>query len=129
MKLMLARQLFVFATASDARSPNGAVVPAAGTNNEAERALRTPAQARDMGRTNKTTHGARRRTIIVSVLESLRLYLSKYTLKDVIAEIERWRLAGRSCFEELLASMNLECSKPAPPNKGILDQVLPVPDG
>ncbi|MBX9677203.1 MAG: hypothetical protein K2X38_00480 [Gemmataceae bacterium] len=36
---------------------------------------------------------------------------------------------GRRCFEELLASMNLECPKPAPPNKGILDQVLPVPDG
>ena len=55
MKLMLARQLFVFATASDATSPNGAVVPAAGTNNEAERALRTPAQARAGG---GARHGA-----------------------------------------------------------------------
>lgn len=123
MKLMLARQLFAFVTAEAASSPNGESMPAAGTNNEAERTLRTPAQARQTGRTNKTTHGARRRTILVSVLESLRLYLSEFTLKDVIAEIDRWRQSGRSCFEQLLERMKLPL-----PSGSHLDQLLPAPE-
>jgi len=61
-----------------------------GTNNEAERTLRGAAEARKTGRTNKTLNGARRQTIIVSVLESLRLYLPKFTLAGVLAEIDRW---------------------------------------
>lgn len=123
MKLMLDRHLFAFVTTKAAESPNGEIVEAPGTNNEAERSLRTSAQARDTGRTNKTLHGARRRTIIVSVIDSLRLYLSEFSLKDVIAEIERWRQAGQSCFEKLLNRMNLTL-----PSERILDQILPAPD-
>ncbi len=73
MRLMLARQLFTFVTTPSAPQPNGDSKPAGGTNNEAERTLRNPAQARQTGRTNKTIMGARRQTIMVSVLESLRL--------------------------------------------------------
>jgi transposase len=68
--------------------------------------------------------GARRQTIIVSVLESLRLYLPTFTLRSVLNEINRWCQTGRSCFTKLLHKMKLET-----PAESILDQVLPIPDG
>src|SRR5450755_4237574 len=124
MRLMLAKQLFTFVTAEPAAQPNGASQPVAGTNNEAERTLRNPAQARDTGRTSKTLVGARRQTIIVSVLESLRLYLAKFTLASVIEEINGWWQAGQSCFTKLLKKMKLQ-----PPAEAVLDKVMPAPDG
>ena len=124
MRLMLARQLFTFVTTTPALQPNGDSKPAGGTNNESERTLRNPAQARQAGRTNKTLVGARRQTIIVSVMESLRLYLPDYTLKRVSAEIEGWYKVGRSCFTKLLQKMKL-----ALPNQSILDKVIAIPDG
>lgn len=124
MRLMLDKQLFTFVTAEPATQPNGVSQPVAGTNNEAERTLRPPAQARDTGRTNKKPVGARRQTIIVSVLESLRLYLPTFTLTSVIAEIKRWWQAGQSCFTKLLKKMKLPS-----PTQSILDKVMPVPDG
>ena len=93
-----------------------------GTNNEAERTLRGPAQARDAGRTNKTLVGARRQSIIVSVLESLRLYLPTFTLSKVTAEIKRWVNAGRSCFADLLRNLNLALAK-----MPVLDRIYPHP--
>ena len=124
MRLMLDKQLFTFVTAEPAVQPNGVSQPVAGTNNEGERTLRNPAAARDAGRTNKTLVGARRQTIIVSVLESLRLYLPKFTLASAIAEINGWWQAGQSCFTKLLKKMKLQ-----PPTNTILDKVMPVPDG
>jgi len=124
MRLMLDKQLFTFVTAEPAAQPNGASQAVAGTNNEAERTLRNPAEARKTGRTSKTLVGARRQTIIVSVLESLRLYLAKFTLASVIEEINGWWQAGQSCFTKLLKKMKLQ-----PPTNTILDKVMPVPDG
>jgi transposase len=129
MKLMLERQLFTFVTAAAATQPNGASQPAAGTNNEAERTLRGAAQARVTGRTNKTLVGARRQTIVSSVLESLRLYLPRFTLTSVLAEVQRWLEVGRSCFVELFEKLKL-----TPAQSSVLDQVypsqvLPRPDG
>jgi transposase len=124
MRLMLAKQLFTFVTAEPAAQPNGASQPVAGTNNEAERTLRNPAEARNTGRTSKTLVGARRQTIIVSVLESLRLYLLKFTLATVIKEINGWWQAGQSCFTKLLKKMKLK-----PSAESILDKVMPAPDG
>lgn len=123
MRLMLDQQLFTFVTAQAATQPNGQSQPAAGTNNEAERTLRGPAQARDTGRTSKTLVGARRQTIIVSVLESLRQYLSTFTLANVIAEVQRWWQAGQSCFTRLLKKMKLPR-----PTESVLDTLLPIPD-
>jgi transposase len=120
MRLMLDQQLFTFVTAEPATQPNGACQPVAGTNNEAERTLRTPAAARDTGRANKTLVGARRQTILVSVLESLRVYLKTFTLANVIAEIERWRQAGESCFSKLLRKLKLNA-----PATSILDKLIP----
>src|SRR5450631_880422 len=124
MRLMLDKQLFTFVTAEPAKQPNGACQPVAGTNNEAERTLRNPAEARKTGRTSKTLVGARRQTIIVSVLESLRLYLAEFTLASVIEEINGWWRAGQSCFTNLLKKMKLQ-----PRAETILDKVMPAPDG
>ncbi len=124
MRLMLAQQLFTFVTASPVATHAGAITPVAGTNNEAERTLRSAAEARKTGRTSKTLRGARRQTILVSVLESLRCYLPTFTLTTVIQEIERWLVTGRSCFATQLARLQL-----APPAASILDRVLPLPSG
>ena len=94
MRLMLAEQLFTFVTAAPVAMPSGETRPVAGTNNEAERTLRGAAQARKTGRTSKTFAGARRQTIITSVLESLRQQLATFTLSAVIGEVLRWQRAG-----------------------------------
>ena len=124
MRLMLDEQLFTFVTAEPATQPNGKSAPVSGTNNEAERTLRSPAEARKTGRTSKTLVGARRQTIIVSVLESLRLYLPHFTLTSVLEEIEGWWQAGQSCFTRLLKQLKLE-----PRVQTILDYAMPIPDG
>jgi len=107
MRLTLSQQLFAFVTAAPVKTPRGQTAPVAGTNNEAERTLRSAAEARKTGRTSKTLHGARRRTIIVSVLESLRLYLPTFNLPSVIDEIKRWSATGRSCFAALARKLKL----------------------
>jgi transposase len=124
MRLMLNKELFTFVTAKPVAQPNGMTKPVAGTNNEAERVLRNPAQARDTGRTNKTFAGARRQTILTSVLESLRLYLKTFTLESVFAELKRWWATGQSCFVKLLKKLKL-----ALPEKPVIDRVLPNPSG
>jgi transposase len=125
MRLALAEQLFPFVTAKAVVQPNSvAEKPVSGTNNEAERTLRGPAQCRDTGRTNKTGKGARRQTVLTSVLESLRLYLPTYTLATVIEEVKRWCQGGRSCFEELLKQLGLKLPQSKP---STLDCLFPNP--
>ena len=68
------------------------------TNNLAERLQRSPAQDRKTGRTSKTAAGARRRSVITSVLESLRVNLPKFTLWNVVEEVARWIVEGVSLF-------------------------------
>jgi transposase len=124
MRLMLAKQLFTFVTAKPTTQPNGETRPVAGTNNEAERTLRNVAAARKTDRTSKTLVGARRQTILTSVLESLRVYLPEFTLRSVVAEIGRWWQAGRSCFADLLAQLKI-----APPSASTLDRVFAASSG
>ena len=112
MRLILAQELFTFVLEADVE----------GTNNEAERALRSAAQARKTGRTNKTLCGARRQSILHSVLESLRKQLCEFTLGTVVAEVLRWSKVGRSCFAELAQKLGLGL-----PQKSVLDAVLPQP--
>ena len=102
---------------------------APGTNNESERTLRSAAEARNTGRSNKTVRGARCRTVIVSVLESLRQYLSTCTLSSVLAEIRHWLKAGRSCFARLAEKLGLTEGRIAADRPSLLDRLLPVPDG
>jgi transposase len=122
--LLLAEELFTFVMAKPVTQPNGSTHTVGGTNNEAERTLRNPALARKTGRTSKTMAGARRQTIVTSVLESLRLYLPVFTLASVITAVGGWLARGRSCFEELLEKLGL-----APPAESILDTILPAPSG
>ena len=124
MELTLKQELFTFVTAPPVTRPNGQTQPVSGTNNEAERTLRNPSEARKTGRTNKSFVGARCRTILTSVLESLRLYLPKFTLATVIAEVQRWATQGRSCFAK-----HLEQLKIPPPEESILDGLYPQPSG
>ena len=119
MRLMLARQLFTFVTAPPVKMPDGELRDVAGTNNESERTLRSPAGARQTGRASKTLHGARRRSIVVSVFESLRQQLTTFTLSSVIAEIRNWADTGMSRFEKLLRKLKLTTSETS-----VLDRAL-----
>jgi transposase len=121
-RLMSNDELFTFVTAPPVEQIDGTTEPVSGTNNEAERTLREPAQARQTGRTNKTPAGARRQTILKSVLESLRLYVPKFTLKAVVEEIQRWSANGTSCFERLCRQLKLKL-----PEKPVLDRLYPKP--
>jgi hypothetical protein len=68
------------------------------TNNFTERLQRSPAPERKAGRTSKTASGAQRRSVIVSVLGSLRANLEQFTLASVLAEVQRWLDEGISLF-------------------------------
>jgi transposase len=130
MRVMLAKQLFTFVTAEPVEKPNGEMLVVSGTNNEAERTLRSPALARDTGRTNKTAAGARRQTVIVSVLESLRQHLPSFTLSSVIDEILRWSQTGRSCFARWVEKLGLVGREVRDEGcLSLLDRLIPVPDG
>ena len=78
-----------------------------GTNNISERQLRDAAQDRLTGRTNKTERGARRRTVITSVLDSLRGFVPKFTLATAMVELDRWQQTGISCFRSLVRKLKL----------------------
>jgi transposase len=82
------------------------------TNNLSERLQRSPAQDRKAGRTNKTAAGAHRRSVIVSVLESLRANLEAYTLPNVLREVGQWMNEGISLFAQQLH--DLSASQPVP---------------
>lgn len=122
LRLMMNQTLFRFVTLPPVQQPNGTSQPVSGTNNEAERTLRSVAQARDTGRTNKSPNGARRQTVLRSVLESLRLYLPIYTLGSVVDELRRWWVDGCSCFEKLLKQSKLQLDQAGTP---ILDRLYP----
>jgi hypothetical protein len=113
MRLREAEELFTFVIHAEV----------AGTNNEAERGLRDSAQDRNIGRTSKTIRGARRRTIATSVLESLRLYLPEFTLRNVLDEVNGWLSSGRSRFHHMLETLGLSLPPISP-----LEAVLPLPD-
>jgi transposase len=88
VRLLLAEELFTFVLEPSVES----------TNNSSERRLRGPAQDRKAGRTNKTASGAHRRSVILSVLESLRANLPEFNLTTVLAEVGRWMSEGISVF-------------------------------
>ena len=114
MRLMLARELFVFVITDG--------VP--GNNNASERELRDDAQRRSTGRTRKTTHGARRQTIITSALRSLGKRLKPFRLSTVIAEILRWSQRGRSCFSDEADAAGLSRPPRDPAQQPLLDRLI-----
>ena len=124
MDLLLRQELFQFVTTPAVVQPNGEAKPVSGTNNESERTLRSSAMARETGRTNKTIKGARRQSIITSVLESLRNYLPTWTLASLIREVTSWEERGGSCFSRAVRRIGKSKQK-----TGVLDAVLPQPSG
>lgn len=84
------------------------------TNNLIERELRSPASDRDAGRTNKTTTGGRRRSIIVSVLQSLRVNLAAFSLQTVLDEVTHWMKEGISLFAKQWQAVQAAKLKPDP---------------
>jgi transposase len=101
-RLMLSEELFTFVL-------NPEVEP---TNNRSERLLRNAALDRKAGRTNQTDVGAHRRSVIVSVLESLRANLEHFTFASVLEEVTRWMHEGISLFAEQW--QKLTAAQPAP---------------
>jgi transposase len=83
------------------------------TNNRSERQARPEAMARKASRTSKTERGAKRRSIIMSVLASLSKRLERFTLGNLLAEINRWFEAGRSVFQEELAKLHHATGPPS----------------
>jgi len=61
------------------------------TNNRSERNARREAEIRKGARTSKTDSGAKRRSIIVTVMASLQTRIANFTLSNVFAEVGRWR--------------------------------------
>lgn len=110
MRLMLGEELFVFVTEG-----------VDGNNNASERQLRGDALARKTGRTNKTPAGAKRQSIITSVLQSIGKELGALTLNGVIAEVQGWLQSGKSCFQRRAESSGL-----SPPSceMSLLDRVV-----
>jgi transposase len=104
VRLVMAEELFTFVLEPD-------VEP---TNNSSERRLRGPAQDRKAGRTSKTAAGAHRRSVIVSVLESLRANLEKFTLATVLKEVGRWMQEGISLFARQWRAMQAAEAAAAP---------------
>ncbi len=88
VRTLLAEELFTFVLEPGVEA----------TNNSMERMLRGPALDRKAGRTNQTAAGAHRRSVIVSVLESLRANLTNFTLASVLQEVSRWMTEGISMF-------------------------------
>jgi len=101
---MLDEELFTFVLVPGVES----------TNNLTERLQRHPALDRKAGRTSKTAAGAHRRSVIVSVLESLRANLEEFTLSSVLNEIQRWMADGISLFRKQWEAMARTSLVPAP---------------
>lgn len=120
MRLMLAEELFLFVT----------VAAVDGNNNASERQLRDDALARKTCRTSKTAQGAKRRSIISSVLQSIGKQLETFTLESVIDEAKRWLSAGQSCFQAQVEAQGL--SPPATSDSGdkkpLLDRLVLTAD-
>ena len=116
MRLMLGQELFVFVLTTGVD----------GNNNAAERQLRDDALARKTDRTSKTARGAKRRSVISSVLQSIGKQLQKFTLESVINEAQRWLVDGVSCFQREVQARGLSppTSHAAIKGKSFLDRMI-----
>ena len=103
MRLYVAEELFTFVLVPEVEA----------TNNLSERMLRGSAQDRKAGRTNRTAAGAHRRSVIVSVLESLRVNLETFNLTTVLAEVGRWMQEGISRFAQQWQDLQAEVAAAA----------------
>lgn len=68
------------------------------TNNRSERQARPEALARKASRTSKTDSGAKRRSIIMTVLASLDRRLKRFTLSEIVATVQESLHSGIALF-------------------------------
>ena len=85
------------------------------TNNRSERNARREAEIRKGARTSKTDRGAKRRSIIVTVLASLQTRIARFTLANMLAEVGRWMDTGKSLFELELEAIQTKRAQPTQP--------------
>ena len=69
------------------------------TNNRSERNVRREAEIRKSGRTSKSDTGAKRRSIIMTVLATLDTRFERFTLDNLLTEVMGWIERGRSLFD------------------------------
>jgi hypothetical protein len=105
MRMKQEKELFTFVLVPEVEA----------TNNRSERTLRFTAQMRQANQTSKSEWGAQRRSILTSVLLSLRQHLPKFTLDGVVREVTRWRRAGESLFRAQLAALRAGLPPPQVP--------------
>jgi transposase len=105
MRMKEERELFTFVLLPEVEA----------TNNRSERALRFTAQMRQANQTSQSEWGAQRRSILTSVLVSLRQQLPTFTLEGVVREVTRWRRAGESLFRAQLAALRAGLPPPKVP--------------
>lgn len=93
--------------------------------------LRDDAMARKTGRTSKTPNGAKPRSIISSVLQSIGKSIGTFTLSAVIAEVQRWLEIGESSFAAEVQELKARVQDLRPPNpapettaKSLLDRIV-----
>jgi transposase len=82
------------------------------TNNRSERNVRREAEIRKGGRTSKSDNGAKRRSIIMTVLATLNTRFDKFTLDKLLTEVGCWIDVGLSMFQ--LELINLQRIHPPP---------------
>jgi len=82
------------------------------TNNKAEQALRFTAKARNNYQTSKTGKGSKRRSVLASILASLKQNLPEFSLKTVTREIIRWQEEGKSLFQRQLEELKMQGASP-----------------
>jgi len=68
------------------------------TNNRSERNVRREAEVCKGGRTNKSEPGAKRRSILMTVLTTLNTRFPKFTLEQLLLEVQGWIEPGCSIF-------------------------------
>ena len=128
MRLILAKQLFTFVTAAPVQKPNGEMMAVSGTNNESERTLRSPAQARDTGRTNKTSAGTPSNGDCERVAIAPSVSFDFYAIerdRGSRALVGGWPQLFRSAGRKL----GLIGGQPHANRPSLLDRLLPVPGG
>ena len=110
--LLMKAELFVFVTSDEAVT---------GTNNDMEQELRDPAMCRRTDQTSRTLRGARRRTVIVTVLGSTCRLLgaSGITLQSLLEHVKSWTIRGRSVFTDQLARLGFKV-----PTESRLDRIF-----
>lgn len=95
MRCMVEETLFTFVLIPEVEA----------TNNRSERTARGPAETKHAGRTSKTDRGARRRSVVTSVLASTLQNVAHPTLAAVVDEVVRWRKSGMSLFHRQLQAI------------------------